>query len=199
MLKRVLPFFCVLVIVVSCFFALPSSAADLSDEELSELWSKVHEADKSFADSVFTREFFDSLPGLSSVSIQVSPDIDFSLFADHIWYLWPFYVIDDQNIVFLLPSDLGIGDCFSVATFFEEYSSLSVTKLVETTTPETSILSVFSIIAQSLGALFGVVIGLFYASETGLTFLGILAVAVLAFSVAFLLIRKLKEWLNFRK
>lgn len=272
MFKRIFPFFCVLVVVASCFFALPTSATELPDD----VWEEIHEYDKKYNETFWNEDLIDELSILTSVKIlpqsrdvipsstldvfdsycsissQVfSSDLYcferdtvyvFSLSGDeiftpliiygdffnplddpvncrniafllffgdecvmysHRWYDSPFYVMDDQHIAFHIPSEFtGIPDeadfYFSLFTFGEEYSSLSVTKLVDVQSPETSILSVFSSIAQSLIALFGVVIGLFYVSETGLTFFGVLAVAGLAFSVAFLLINKIKEWLNAR-
>lgn len=61
-----------------------------------------------------------------------------------------------------------------------------------------SILDVFESVATWIVTAVQNVIPMFYAAETGLTFLGVLAVAGLAFSVVFLLIGIIQNFLHFR-
>lgn len=61
-----------------------------------------------------------------------------------------------------------------------------------------SILDVFESVATWIVTAVQNVIPMFYATETGLTFLGVLAVAGLAFSVVFLLIGIIQNFLHFR-
>lgn len=60
-----------------------------------------------------------------------------------------------------------------------------------------AILSVFTAVGEWIVAAFNSLVPLFYSSESGLTFVGVLAVAGLAFSIAFLLINLIKGWLHF--
>lgn len=61
----------------------------------------------------------------------------------------------------------------------------------------TAITDVFDAISEWLvGAVTGI-FPMFYAADTGLTFLGVLAVAGLAFSVVFLLIGIVQKFLHF--
>ena len=60
-----------------------------------------------------------------------------------------------------------------------------------------AILSVFTEIGQWIGDAVNDLLPMFYQSETGLTFLGVLAVASLAFSVIFLLIGLIQRFLHF--
>lgn len=61
----------------------------------------------------------------------------------------------------------------------------------------TAITEVFTAISEWIvGAVSGVM-PMFYVAETGLTFLGVLAVAGLAFSVVFLLIGIVQRFLHF--
>lgn len=62
----------------------------------------------------------------------------------------------------------------------------------------TSILDVFESVATWIVTAVQNVIPMFYVAETGLTFLGVLAVAGLAFSVVFLLIGIIQNFLHFR-
>lgn len=61
----------------------------------------------------------------------------------------------------------------------------------------TAILSVFTAVGEWIVAAFNSLVPLFYTAESGLTFVGVLAVAGLAFSIAFLLINLIKGWLHF--
>ena len=61
-----------------------------------------------------------------------------------------------------------------------------------------AILSVFSGVADWISEAVTALIPMFYDAETGLTFLGVLAVAGLAISVAFLIIGVIQNFLHFR-
>lgn len=60
------------------------------------------------------------------------------------------------------------------------------------------ILDVFSGVASWIAEAVAELIPMFYVAETGLTFLGVLAVAGLAISVAFLIIGVIQNFLHFR-
>lgn len=60
-----------------------------------------------------------------------------------------------------------------------------------------SILAVFAAVGEWIVSTFDTLVPLFYKDESGLTFIGVLAVAGLAFSIAFLLINLIKSWLRF--
>ena len=62
----------------------------------------------------------------------------------------------------------------------------------------TAILEVFAAIGEWIPTAVTALIPMFYVAETGLTFLGVLSVAGLAFSVTFLLIGLIQRFLNFR-
>lgn len=62
----------------------------------------------------------------------------------------------------------------------------------------TAILEVFSLVGDWIAEAVTSFIPMFYVAETGLTFLGVLAVASLAISVAFLLIGIIQRFLAFR-
>ena len=62
----------------------------------------------------------------------------------------------------------------------------------------TSILAVFTAIGEWISTAVTSLIPMFYVAETGLTFLGVLAVAGLAFSVVFLIIGLIQNFLHFR-
>ena len=62
----------------------------------------------------------------------------------------------------------------------------------------TSILEVFTMVGEWIPDAMLALIPMFWAAETGLTFLGVLAVAALAFSVVFLLIGIIQGFLAFR-
>lgn len=62
----------------------------------------------------------------------------------------------------------------------------------------TAILAVFTSVGSWISTAVSELTPMFWASETGLTFLGTLAVAGLAFSVAFLLIGLIQNFLHFR-
>lgn len=62
----------------------------------------------------------------------------------------------------------------------------------------TAVLAVFMSVAEWIGSAFTALIPIFYNAETGLTFLGVLAVASLAFSVVFLLIGIIQRFLRFK-
>lgn len=61
----------------------------------------------------------------------------------------------------------------------------------------TAILAVFTSVGEWIVATFNSLVPLFYTAESGLTFIGVLSVAGLAFSIAFLLINLIKSWLHF--
>lgn len=61
-----------------------------------------------------------------------------------------------------------------------------------------SITGVFTAIAEWIGTAVQSLIPMFYVAESGLTFLGTLAVCGLAFSVVFLLIGIIQRFLHFR-
>lgn len=61
-----------------------------------------------------------------------------------------------------------------------------------------AILEVFSSVGTWLTQAVQSMIPMFYVAETGLTFIGVLAVAGLAISVAFLLINVISNFLSFR-
>lgn len=62
----------------------------------------------------------------------------------------------------------------------------------------TAVLAVFTMIGEWLVTTVPKLFGLFYSAENGLTFLGVLAVAGLAFSVIFLLVGIIQRFLHFR-
>lgn len=61
----------------------------------------------------------------------------------------------------------------------------------------TAILAVFKAVGGWIVSSVDELLPLFYKAESGLTFIGVLAVAGLAFSVAFMLINLIKSWLHF--
>lgn len=61
-----------------------------------------------------------------------------------------------------------------------------------------AILDVFSSVGTWISTAVGELVPMFYVADTGLTFLGVLAVAGLAFSVAFLIIGVIQNFLHFR-
>lgn len=61
-----------------------------------------------------------------------------------------------------------------------------------------AVLAVFTMVAEWIAEAVQSVIPMFYVAETGLTFLGVLAVAGLAISVVFLLIGVIQNFLHFR-
>lgn len=61
-----------------------------------------------------------------------------------------------------------------------------------------AILEVFTSVGAWLSEAVTSMIPMFYVAETGLTFIGVLAVAGLAISVAFLLINIISNFLRFR-
>ena len=62
----------------------------------------------------------------------------------------------------------------------------------------TAILAVFTAIGEWIGTAVTYILPMFYVAGTGLTFLGVLAVAGLAFSVIFLIIGLIQNFLHFR-
>lgn len=62
----------------------------------------------------------------------------------------------------------------------------------------TAILEVFMAVGEWIPTAVTALIPMFYVAETGLTFLGVLAVAGLAFSVVFLIIGVIQNFLHFR-
>lgn len=60
------------------------------------------------------------------------------------------------------------------------------------------VLEVFTAIGTWIGTAVNSLIPMFYSAETGLTFLGVLAVAGLGFSVIFLMIGIIQKFLHFR-
>lgn len=62
----------------------------------------------------------------------------------------------------------------------------------------TSILEVFTGVGEWITTAVSEITPMFYATEGGLTFMGVLAVAGLAFSVVFLLIGLIQNFLHFR-
>ena len=61
-----------------------------------------------------------------------------------------------------------------------------------------SILAVFTEIGEWIGSAVTSLLPMFYVADTGLTFLGVLAVAGLAFAVIFLIIGLIQNFLHFR-
>lgn len=61
-----------------------------------------------------------------------------------------------------------------------------------------AILEVFTSVGTWLSEAVTSMVPMFYVAETGLTFIGVLAVAGLAISVAFLLINVISNFLSFR-
>lgn len=61
-----------------------------------------------------------------------------------------------------------------------------------------SILDIFSSVSSWIADAVANLVPMFYDAETGLTFLGVLAVAGLAISVAFLIIGVIQNFMNFR-
>lgn len=61
-----------------------------------------------------------------------------------------------------------------------------------------AILAVFMAIGEWIAEAVQALIPMFYVAETGLTFLGVLAVAGLAFSVVFLILGIIQNFLHFR-
>lgn len=66
------------------------------------------------------------------------------------------------------------------------------------TTIVQSILAIFMAIGEWLGTAFSALQGIFWTSETGLTFIGTLSVLGLAFAVILLLFNMLRSFLKFR-
>lgn len=66
------------------------------------------------------------------------------------------------------------------------------------TTALESILAVFAAVGDWIATAVADLVPMFYVAETGLTFLGVLAVAGLAFSVVFLIIGIIQNFLHFR-
>jgi hypothetical protein len=66
------------------------------------------------------------------------------------------------------------------------------------TTVLEAILAVFTGIGEWIGTAVQSLIPMFYVAETGLTFLGVLAVAGLGFSVIFLIIGLIQRFLHFQ-
>lgn len=62
----------------------------------------------------------------------------------------------------------------------------------------TAILEVFEAVGTWIVSAVNNVMPMFYVAETGLTFLGVLAVAGLSFSVVFLIIGLVQNFLHFR-
>lgn len=62
----------------------------------------------------------------------------------------------------------------------------------------TAILDVFSSVGTWIAEAVNDLMPMFYGAETGLTFLGVLAVAGLAFSIIFLVIGLISNFLHFR-
>lgn len=62
----------------------------------------------------------------------------------------------------------------------------------------TAILAIFTAIGEWIVSTVPAMMPLFYTAEAGLTFMGVLAVAGLAFSVVFLLIGIIQRFLHFR-
>lgn len=61
-----------------------------------------------------------------------------------------------------------------------------------------SILAVFTAVGEWISTAVNNLVPMFYVAETGLTFLGVLCVSSLAFSVVFLLIAIIQRFLHFR-
>lgn len=61
-----------------------------------------------------------------------------------------------------------------------------------------SVLNVFDAIGTWIGDAFTALIPVFYDSTTGLTFMGVLAVAALAISITLLLLNIIQNFLHFR-
>lgn len=61
-----------------------------------------------------------------------------------------------------------------------------------------AVLAIFMGVGEWIVDAVSAVIPIFYVAETGLTFLGVLSVAGLAFSVVFLLIGIIQRFLHFR-
>lgn len=60
-----------------------------------------------------------------------------------------------------------------------------------------AILALWTVVMQWFGNAFDNLIPIFYSADTGLTFIGILAVAGTAVSVCFLFLGLIQKWLNF--
>lgn len=67
-----------------------------------------------------------------------------------------------------------------------------------TTSVITAVTEVFTSIANWLVDAFAGIMPMFYDSETGLTFLGVLASAALGFSICMMLIQWVNSFLHFR-
>lgn len=61
-----------------------------------------------------------------------------------------------------------------------------------------SVLEVFTDVGEWIGTAVTNLLPMFYSTEGGLTFLGVLAVAGLAFSVIFLIVGLIQNFLHFR-
>ena len=61
-----------------------------------------------------------------------------------------------------------------------------------------SVLEVFTAVGEWIADAINQLVPMFYNAETGLTFLGILALCGLAFSVIFLIMRIIENFLHFR-
>lgn len=62
----------------------------------------------------------------------------------------------------------------------------------------TAVLAVFTAIGEWIADAITALLPIFYNAETGLTLMGVLAVAGLAFSVIFLVMRIIENFLHFR-
>lgn len=62
----------------------------------------------------------------------------------------------------------------------------------------TSILEVFMAVAEWIGSAILALIPIFWSAETGLTFIGVLSVASLAFAIIFLVIHTITKFIQFR-
>lgn len=62
----------------------------------------------------------------------------------------------------------------------------------------TAVLAVFTAIGEWIAEAITSLLPIFYNSETGLTLMGVLAVAGLAFSVIFLVMKIIENFLHFR-
>lgn len=61
-----------------------------------------------------------------------------------------------------------------------------------------AIFDLFDLVADWLSGAFSRFVGIFWSTETGLTFLGVLAVMALAIGVSFLILGVIQQFLHFR-
>lgn len=107
------------------------------------------------------------------------------------------YLSDESPIVTSKTSQFSTNVILPFATEQHAFSA-SFYPLQYFSAPDVTVLSVFSGVSSWLGGAVNNMIPMFYTAESGLTVLGVLAVASLAFAFILLLLYLIAGWLNFR-